>query len=387
MDVNHFNSYKAEDFLTDETFCEIVRKGNHSIQSLKERFPFRKLEIDIAVEMLHQLKKMDFQQSPEKKLEHWDAVWRKHKRSIRLKILRYAASILVFAGIGSVTIYQISQRNSIEKFVQSKEINRSDAALILANGEQINMSQNQSNVKYSADGTGVLVNDTSELKQTLEKDGFNEIIVPYGKRSNLILSDGTKVWINSGSHLVFSPVFKGKTREVFLEGEAYFEVAKDEKKPFYVRTDEFKVKVYGTKFDLQAYKNSSEYNTILIEGKVSLELNNGSILSKEHFLYPDQKATLSEDRDNFIIAEVANIENYTAWKEGYLIFKNEAFPSILNRVSHYYNININLDAEIKLKRLSGKLDLKDDPERVLDGLALISKCRYEKKLNKYDFYE
>ena len=213
------------------------------------------------------------------------------------------------------------------------------------------------------------------------------MIVPFGKRSNLILSDGTRVWVNSGSRLVYAPVFKGKSREVFLEGEAYFEVAKDEKKPFFVRTNAFNVKVYGTKFDVQAYQQNNEYNTILIEGKVSLQVNNGGILSKERFLFPDQKAMLSADKDDFLVTEVANIDNYTAWKEGYLIFKNEAFQSILKRVSHYYNINIELNEEMQIKRLSGKLDLKDDPERVLDGLSLISKIRYVKNVNKYCFHE
>jgi ferric-dicitrate binding protein FerR (iron transport regulator) len=87
------------------------------------------------------------------------------------------------------------------------------------------------------------------------------------------------------------------------------------------------------------------------------------------------------------VTEVANINNYTAWKEGYLIFKNETFQSIIKRVSHYYNIQVELKEEMLVKRLSGKLDLKDDPERVMDGLALISKIKYVKDINKYRFYE
>jgi ferric-dicitrate binding protein FerR (iron transport regulator) len=213
------------------------------------------------------------------------------------------------------------------------------------------------------------------------------MIVPFGKRANLILSDGTKVWMNSGSRLIYSPVFKGSSREVFLDGEAYFEVTKDEKKPFFVRTNEFKVKVYRTKFDVQAYKEDNDFSTILMEGKVSLTLNRGGIIAKEHFLYPDQKAILTSNKDNFLVTEVANINNYTAWKEGYLIFKNETFQSIIKRVSHYYNIQVELKEEMLVKRLSGKLDLKDDPERVMDGLALISKIKYVKDINKYRFYE
>ena len=387
MDLNRFNSYNAEDFVLDETFCEISGRGSLSVQSLKEQFPLKQQEIDLAVEMLHKLQNMEFQQSPDKKLEQWNRILRNQRKSVRLRFFRYAAAVLLIAGSSGVAFYHFSQLNSIEKFASSKEINYSDATLILVDGKQININQKQANVTYSADGSAVLVNDTAEMKQSITEEGFNQMIVPFGKRSNLILSDGTRVWVNSGSRLVYAPVFKGKSREVFLEGEAYFEVAKDEKKPFYVRTDAFKVKVYGTKFDVQAYQQNNEYNTILIEGKVSLQANNGGILSSERFIFPDQKAMLSADKDDFLVTEVANIDNFIAWKEGYLIFKNEAFQSILKRVSRYYNINIELNEEMQIKRLSGKLDLKDDPERVLDGLSLISKIRYVKNVNKYCFHE
>jgi len=387
MDLNRFNLFNAEDFVTDELFREIADKGSLSIQSLKLQFPFKQKEIDLAVEMLNKLQTLEFEQTPEKKLEQWNTILRKQKRSLRLKFFKYAASILLIAGSGSAALYHLIQQDSIENFVSSKDINYSDGKLILANGKQISISQKQSNISYTADGAWVVLNDTVEITQSVKDDGFNQIIVPFGKRSNLILSDGTKVWINSGSRLVYSPVFRGKNREVFLEGEAYFEVAKDEKKPFFVRTNAFKLKVYGTKFDVQAYKQDNEYNTILIEGKVSVELNQGGILAKERFLFPDQMATFSADKKDFLISKVENIDNYTAWKEGYLIFKNETFQSISKRVSRYYNINIELIEEMQVKRLSGKLDLKDDPERVLDGLALISKSRYVKNVNKFNFYK
>ena len=385
MDLNRFNSYRAEDFVLDEIFCEIVDRGQLAVQSLKEQLPFKQQEIDLAVEMLNKLQVFEFQQSPEKKLEQWNQILKNQKRSVRLQFFKYAASILLIAGVGGAAFYFLSRNSSIEKFAASKEINYSDAKLILVDGKQINISEKQSNISYSADGAGVLINDSTEMKQSIEADGFNQIIVPFGKRSNLVLSDGTKVWINSGSRLVYSPVFKGKTREVFLDGEAYFEVTKDENKPFFVRTNAFEVRVHGTKFDVQAYKSDNEYNTILMEGKVSLEVNEGGILARKRFLFPDQKAMLSADKKDFLITEVANVENYTAWKEGYLIFKNEAFQSILKRVSHYYNINIELNQEMQVERLSGKLDLKDDPERVLEGLSLISKCRFVRNGDKYFF--
>ena len=387
MDFYHFNTYNAEDFIMDDKFREIVNEGFISIEDLKDRVPLKRQEIELAVVMLAKLQINEFQQSPERILDQWNTILKQQKRSFRLRFFRYAAAILIIVGGSGFSFYHFKQRLAIENFVASSAINFQNTELILANGKHVGIDRIQSNIKYSADGKGVIVNDTTEMKQSVAEGAFNQMIVPPGKRSQIVLSDGTKVWINSGSRLVYLPVFKGEMREVFLEGEAYFEVAKDAKKPFYVRTDAYTIKVYGTKFDVQAYKSDNEYNTILMEGKVSLEINHGGVLSKEHFLFPDHKASLSEDKEDILISEVANIGNYTAWKDGYLIFKNEAFSELIKRVSRYYNIKIDVNAQMQIKHVSGKLDLKDNPERVLDGLAIISKARYAKQDNKYVFYE
>ena len=387
MDLHHFNTYSSEEFLMDEEFLRIVSGGSSAIEELKKQFPTKRYEIGMAVELLNKLQQPEFQQTPDKKLEQWNTVLKLHKKGLRLKWFRYAASLLMILGTGTLALFHFKQQPTIEKFAATTIANYQDTELILADGKRVGISKKQSNVKYSTDGSGVLVNDTTHMKQIIAEGSFNQLIVPHGKRSFIQLSDGTKVWINSGSRLIFQPVFKGNKREVLLEGEAYFEVAKDAKKPFYVRTDAYNVKVYGTRFDVQAYKSDNEYNTILLEGKVSLEMKQGAANSKEHFLLPNQKASLSDPKDELLITEVANIDNYTAWKDGYLIFKNEPFPELLKRVSRYYNIGIVPDNQVNIKRVSGKLDLKDNPERVLDGLAIISKSRYSKQGNQYVFYE
>ena len=387
MDLHHFNTYSSEDFLIDGDFLEIASSGPVAIEGLMEKFPSKRFEIELAIEMLNNLQQPEFQQLPKIKLEQWNLILNRHKKAVRLKWFKYAASLIMIIGSGTFALFHFKQQPNIEKFVASTKVNYQDTELILADGRHVGISQKQSNVKYSADGAGVLVNDTTHMKQTVAEGSFNQMIVPHGKRSFIQLSDGTKVWINSGSRLVFLPVFKGNKREVFLEGEAYFEVAKDSKKPFYVRTDAYNVKVYGTRFDVQAYKLDNEYNTILLEGKVSVEMKQGTANFKEHILLPNQKASLTVQKGDLMITEVANIDNYTAWKDGYLIFKNEPFPELLKRVSRYYNISIVPNNQASIKMLSGKLDLKDNPERVLDGLAVISKSRYSKQENHYVFYE
>jgi ferric-dicitrate binding protein FerR (iron transport regulator) len=229
-----------------------------------------------------------------------------------------------------------------------------------------------------------LVNDSSSIAQPVSEKGFNQMIVPYGKRSFMILSEGTKVWLNSGSKLIFPPAFNGKAREVVLEGEAFFDVAPNIEKPFYVKTDVFRMKVYGTKFNIQAYRQDKDYNIVLVEGKVSMN-SNSDLQAKEVFLAPNQKASIIKGDQKIDVTMVENTNIYTAWVDGYLTFSNEELPVLLERVSRYYNAEIEIDPNANIETIYGKLDLKDDLERVLDGIAFISKTSYIKQGNKYIF--
>ena len=210
------------------------------------------------------------------------------------------------------------------------------------------------------------------------------MIVPYGKRSYIVLSEGTKVWLNSGSKLIFPPAFKGKSREVILEGEAFFDVTKNAEMPFLVKTEAFKIKVYGTKFNVQVYAQDRDYSVVLVEGKVSMNANN-ELKSQEVFLVPHQKASISSGHEEIEVTPVENTEIYTAWMDGYLTFMNEDVAVLLKRVSRYYNVDIKVELPKNTERIYGKLDLKEDLERVLEGIAFISKTKFEKRENSYVF--
>lgn len=382
-----FKKYRTEDFVLDENFRKIVEgKGDayNLLEDLLERFPEKKEDINLAIIILKGLDSDEYRQSTDRKLELWEKIVMQKRHQIQLRIFRFAALILILIGIGWTSLYFLNKRPSIERYTALKGVITNNSALVLTDGKQILIDSKQSEVRYTPDGAGVSVNDTTKMEQPVSDNGINQMIVPFGKRSSILLSDGTKVWLNSGSRLVYSPSLKGKTREVFLEGEAYFEVAKDDGKPFYVKTDAYNIKVYGTKFDVLARRGNHEFSTILVEGKVSLNIN-GQSHSRELFLAPKQKASLSKGNDNFQIMEVENIENYIAWINGYLSFENEDISDVLKRVSQYYNITIEFRHQSNTTKIFGKLDLKDDPERVLDGLAIISKTRYIKQKNDYVF--
>jgi transmembrane sensor len=384
-----YRNYSTEDFVLDENFRKIVRSKlgpARFLEKLVEKLPEKSEEIELAVNILQELNTEKIIHSSNYKQELWQKIEQQQKREFRIKFYRYAATALLLLGIGSASFLFLNEQKSLEDFAASNSVTYKDASLILADGKKIDISSKESKVQYTSDGVGVSVNDTTKLGQENASDGFNQLIVPYGKRSTLLLSDGTKVWLNSGSRLVYAPVFKGKTREVYLEGEGYFEVAKNENKPFLVKTDLLQVKVYGTKFDVRAYKSDNEYNTILLEGKVSIDLKENPN-PKEIFLTPNQKASLFKEQNEVLLSQIENAEKYIGWIDGYLTFENESVGELIKKVSHYYNITIDSRLENNLTKISGKLDLKNDPERVVATLALISKTRYFKRDDKYLFYE
>ena len=181
---------------------------------------------------------------------------------------------------------------------------------------------------------------------------FNsEINVSFGTVINFVLSDGTKVWLNSGSHFEYPSKFTGTARKVYLEGEAYFEVA-DSRKPFSVQTSQMEVVAKGTSFNVLAYPGDDRILTNLVEGKVVLYQIKPD--SKPLFLTelkPDERATYLWSGKKELIVSPTDAEKYTAWKEGILIFHNDPFEEIVRKLNRWYNTDIRLiDPELKSYR-------------------------------------
>jgi len=184
--------------------------------------------------------------------------------------------------------------------------------------------------------------DRKDKTVELTKSKQNTLIVPYGKRSTLILSDGSKVWLNSGSVLEFPAQFTGNNREVRLtSGEMYIEVASDSQKPFHVRTSDFNVKVYGTKFNVSAYDDSPK-SVVLVEGRVSLQSAN----KKETILSPNEQAVYS-DNGTFHTQKV-HVNQFISWKNGYLEFDKTPMTEVLKQIGRYYNLSFDFDNDVNL---------------------------------------
>lgn len=380
-----YKSYTSEDFVLDNYFRRNVKDLSGSalfLAELIEKYPGKKEEIRLAEQIVKGFHVDKIRHSNEHKLGNWNKLVKKKNRQRSMKVLSIS---LVFIGflILALSIILPSKKSVFRDFTFSEGKACSKPMLLLTDYHEIIMDRPNSIIQYDSKGTEITLNGTLKMVQTHPEKGFNQMYVPYGEGMQVLLSDGTKVWLNSGSRLAFTPVFKGKKREVYLEGEAYFEVKEDKERPFYVRTEVFNVRVYGTRFDVKAIKKENIYNTVLLEGSVRFDLKHSD--GKKVFLVPNQMVSLSQGLDSIMFSEVTKAENNIAWIDGYMIFDNEDISSVLDRVSEYYNIPISLQFPANSIKISGKLDLKTDIVRVLDGLALLSKTNYTHNGEGYTF--
>ena len=215
-----------------------------------------------------------------------------------------------------------------------------------------------------------------------------ETISPNGIKSKIVLSDGTIVDLNSGSSLSYPAVFKGKQRIVILKGEAYFDVAKDKKHPFIVKTGIMKIKVLGTHFNVKAYTDDDKIITSLLKGSVCIEK---SISASEHtdsvVLLPNQQAILYKATQT-INVQKANADLFVLWKEGQYYFDNENLIEIARKLERGFNVNIKItSAKLEKEVFSGVFD-KD--ENILEILSIMKKHRdfdYKYTANNIEIFE
>ena len=228
------------------------------------------------------------------------------------------------------------------------------------------MSDTSIVVTYDKKGQ-ILINDTVAVPGGRENlDHLNTIRVPYGKRSTLILADGSKVYLNSGSSLVYPAVFAKDKREVYLDGEAYFEVSKEARRKFVVQTAYKAVEVLGTKFNVSVDKRQSLFEAVLVTGKIGLESNTGKIE-----LIPNQYYGYDPDSGQDELKTV-DTRDYISWIEGRLRFNREPLDKVIHRLEKSYNIKIEiLDSKYLKYQISGNLDLKSTPEETMNVLMRI----------------
>jgi hypothetical protein len=319
------------------------------------------------------------------------AIWHKiettikeKKKSFRLPYpLRYAA-VLFLVATGSYYFYT-TQKHGTDKKINYQSLIANSAAidqtsgditLILANRKKIEIDESNADLRLNINGRMSVNGKLIESDNPAGKPETNllQLVIPYGKTGSLELGDGTKIWLNSGSRVIYPPVFAGGRREIFIDGEAYLEVVRNEKLPFFVKTDMLEIRVLGTSFNISGYQNDDHQSIVLVEGSVSIK----EILEQTtRTLKPNQKYLLEKQNHTTNIQEV-DIIDYTCWKNGFLFFKNEKLSNVLKKVERNYNVKLIYDASaIDRTAVSGKFDLKGDIKKTLRIISITAPITYE----------
>lgn len=271
---------------------------------------------------------------------------------------KYAAIAIFFTVIG-----YFFQEIPIDKVGEENLILREEAiTLEMNNGEVRNLSDKGTSQIIDQDGN--VLGEQKEGKLVYGKSNktniFNLLKVPYGKKFDIFLSDGTHVFLNSGSSLRYPISFsKEATRQVSLEGEAFFEVAQDTDHPFLVGTHELNVKVYGTKFNVSNYSSDNDIDVVLIEGSVALGIKE-KVSDDDIQLEPGFKGGFDKTK-KIITTEKVDPTVYTAWMDGYLVFRNTPFSTIIKQLERQYNvIIINNNQQLAIEAFNATFRTKEE---------------------------
>lgn len=296
-----------------------------------------------------------------------------------LSFKNIAAAIVVFALITTAAFYILKQPVKQPVIVLNKpevkydaEPGTNKAILTLANGSKLNLNDAKNGVlaksghisiKKTKDGQLVYLIKGSKSANADAALSYNTISTPVGGQYQVVLPDGTRVWLNAMSSLRFPTLFKGNQREVELTGEAYFEVAKNKAMPFNVKVNAMQVKVLGTHFNIMAYSNEPAIKTTLLEG--SVQLSNGHANST---LKPGQQGVLNNKGE----IKVLNVdaEHYVAWKNGYFEFNRSNIQEIMNQLARWYDTDITYAGKIPDDEFVGKIARSAKLSQVLRILEL-----------------
>lgn len=372
--------YTVLDFLKDDSFLRSVLLETDEDVAFWEDYILENPEKEQDMEAARQLLlSMSFDKeaySEQEKLELLDQInseiktVRKRKIYVGFGKIFAAACVVALVSIGIIIHFKPAASTTSSDLVADEANSlalEKETRLVLAgektiaieeggdilyeNGEMTISSMSQQDKRYAVD------TESEEVQ-------YNELIVPKGRRaSHLILDDGSKVWVNSGSKFRFPATFAQDKREVYVEGEIYIEVAKDPKRPFFVKTSEMQVRALGTRFNVTAYRDDLSQMVVLVEGLVEVQSNDET---KKKILQPDHMLTLA---GNSMDIKVANTYDFISWKDGLLQFRSQPLSMILAKISRHYDLYIDCEQDIKDLKCSGKLVLFDDPKDVLETIA------------------
>jgi len=275
---------------------------------------------------------------------------------------RYAAAAILFI-FGFAAVYKFQHRPAIQSAEAVRPVVKdvlpggNRAMLTLADGSTIVLDSaangvlaRQGNTEVSKKANGQLVYNASRPENKPASDQMNVLSTPKGGQYQIVLPDGSKVWLNSSSSIKFPAVFSNNERIVEVTGEVYFEVVKDKTKPFRVLFGDSEIEVFGTSFNVMAYEDETYSRTTLVEGSVGLK-------NKQYNrrLKPGQEASVSSAGK--ITTEAVDTDEVIAWKKGLFYFRDASIEEVMKKAGRWYDIDVEYQGKVPVRQFTGKVSM------------------------------
>lgn len=379
-ELKKYLKYTTEQLLQDKFFRESILHPTIESQCfwkhLQSENPALIQEITTAAALLQAVNLRRPSLSTQRKEELWKkiAVSKQKKNTSRIWYSSVAAIAVIALILGGIGIFNhFDNHNQIDSIIAFSENNdpenkTGNIQLILAEKEKMDVDEN-ARVQYSKNGE-VHINTRKVAKQSYANSAkesikstpvYNQLIVPAAKRSYLELADGSKIWINANTRVIYPVTFSEKDRKIYVDGEIYIEVAPDKELPFIVYSHQIDVKVLGTKFNFSSNKSKKESSIVLVEGSVSIKNDQ----KKEVIIYPSQRFITRNGKEQI---DLVDVQKYIAWKDGKLKFYKEPFAQVLDKLASYYDREIIYTPEVGALLCSGTLRIDNNLEKVLTDI-------------------
>jgi len=392
--MKDYSTYRCVDFASDQTFIDWVKHPDDELDTFwTSLMATNSLLCQKIVDARLIVQSMQFveKELPEPEVQAlWYSIINHSRKNHSIRYywriaVACAASIAIIFGVWKWLGDDVGQQyDALIDFAvnfAAPVTADSDVQLVLSDNTNYFIASNDSEIKY--DEKGKLTVDSQEVvnqtapSATAGEIQFNQIIVPWGKRTTISFADGSKLCLNAGSRAVYPVEFTEKSREIFIDGEGYFEVAKDERRPFIVKTGMIEIKVLGTIFNVNAYSQDGKTEVALVNGSVQVVYRNQQATQ----LQPDHVVEIDHTTDQQLVKYV-NINDYVCWKEGFLQFCKEKPDVVLRRIERYYATPIIIETQLDEYTISGKLDLRENITSTLEIIEKLIPVRYQIDNNK-----
>jgi transmembrane sensor len=289
-------------------------------------------------------------------------LWRRYAAIAAIMLLAAAAA---FVFLKPTKVMQLAAKVKLHDAMPGGN----KAILTLANGTSIILDNahngviaKQGNSLVNKTQNGQLVYNADQTVAAVDVNEMNTVATPRGGQYQVVLPDGTKVWLNAASSVKYPTVFNGKTRSVEMTGEVYFEVAKNPLKPFIVKTNRAEVEVLGTHFNVMAYNDEAVMKTTLLEGSVKVRSGNASKVIK-----PGEQAIVNDNNELTVTGNI-DVDEEIAWKNGLFLFNDADIRSIMRQAARWYDVDVIYQGKTPVKQYTGRISRNVKASELLNML-------------------